>query len=492
MTTTFDQPEVEYRPIKGRKLTRETCELWGYGFGTFKGQEVHVAQFFNHKDKAHCGSKLRFPTKDFLILGSLEPAGLYGRHLWGSGGKAVVVTEGELDALSMSQAQGNKWPVVSIPNGIGKTAKGSAAEKAIKANLDWLETFERVVLMFDMDEPGQAAAVECAQLFSPNKCCIASLPLKDASEMVKADRGEELIRAFWNARPYRPDGIIAGEELWEKLTEEDHTARHPWPHAGLNAKTYGMGECEVITITAGTGIGKSTWCRETAFSLMKSTGVQVGYIALEENARRTALGFCSIALDKPLHLDTTVDPVELRGAFDSFQSHLFVYDHFGSVASGNLISRIRFLFKGCGCKVVFLDHITMAVADSEEAEDERRTLDRLMTRLASLANEAHGTIVIVCHLSRSEGKPFEEGKQITLQSLRGSHGIAQNSAQVIALERDQQAETDEERDTCVVRVLKCRHSGMTGEAGKLRYHRETGRLLEEKPNFDFEGGTPNG
>jgi twinkle protein len=91
---------------------------------------------------------------------------------------------------------------VSIPNG----AQGAA--KAVAAAADWLERFERVVLMFDMDEPGRAAAEEAARVLTPGKVFIAKLPLKDANEMVQAGRSAELVNARMGRSGYRPDGII--------------------------------------------------------------------------------------------------------------------------------------------------------------------------------------------------------------------------------------------------------------------------------------------
>lgn len=106
-----------------------------------------------------------------------------------------------------SQLQGNKWPVVSVPTG----AQGAA--KAIKKSLTWVESFEKVVFMLDMDKHGREAAEECAKLLTPGKAHIASLPLKDANEMLKAGRGKEVIDAIWGAKVFRPDGIVYGCDI---------------------------------------------------------------------------------------------------------------------------------------------------------------------------------------------------------------------------------------------------------------------------------------
>ena len=126
----------------------------------------------------------------------------FGQHLWGEGGRRVIITEGEIDCMTISQLQDNKWPVVSIKSG------ANAAVNDIKAALEWLETFQEVVFCFDMDEPGRKAAQGCAALLTPGKAKVAHLPLKDANECLLAGKVKDLTSALWNAKPYRPDGIV--------------------------------------------------------------------------------------------------------------------------------------------------------------------------------------------------------------------------------------------------------------------------------------------
>ena len=45
-----------------------------------------------------------------------------------------------------------------------------STKRDIKKSIEWLEKFESVVLMFDMDDVGQEAAQECAALLSPRNC----------------------------------------------------------------------------------------------------------------------------------------------------------------------------------------------------------------------------------------------------------------------------------------------------------------------------------
>ncbi|WP_175514104.1 hypothetical protein [Oceanisphaera psychrotolerans] len=75
-----DKPLVpfgEYRALSKRKLTEETCKKFGYFIGSFKGELVQVAPYYDEEGKL-CGQKLRFANKDFRATGELKRAVLFG------------------------------------------------------------------------------------------------------------------------------------------------------------------------------------------------------------------------------------------------------------------------------------------------------------------------------------------------------------------------------------------------------------------------------
>lgn len=468
-------PTGEVQSLGKRKLREDTLRKFRYTIGDYHGQKVQIANY--SRDGKIVAQKIRFPNKDFKFLGDTKAAGLYGQHLWRKGGKILVITEGEIDALSVSQAQGNKWPVVSVPNG------ASGAAKSIKRELDFVSSYEKVVFMFDMDDVGQEAAKECARLLRPGQAKIAHLPLKDASEMLQANRGSEIVQAMWDAQEYRPDGIVNAKELWDSVKKPKENNCIPYPWAGLNEKTLGARKGELVVLTAGSGVGKSAVIREIAYDFLNK-GQKVGMMMLEENVDRTTLGMMGLYLDHPLHLDRgDYTEEQLREAFDKTagSGDLWLYDHFGSTSAGNLLDRIRYLAVGCECDYIILDHISIAVSDAEANSDsnldERKLIDMLMTKLRSLVEELGIGLFVISHLRRPQGdKGHENGALTSLSQLRGSHAIAQLSDFVIGLERDQQDE--ENRNETTVRVLKNRFSGSTGEATKLYYNEATGRITD--------------
>jgi twinkle protein len=461
--------DIEFAPLKKRGINEETCKFWSYGTGEYSGQPVQIAQYI--KDGNVIAQKLRFPSKDFLILGDTKSLPLYGSHLWRDGGKMVTITEGEVDALTVSQLFGNKWPVVSVPNG----AQG--ALKAFQNNLEWLEKFESVVILFDDDEPGRKAARECAMVLTPGKAKIGTIVgFKDANEALQQGEGKRVIDAIWGAKAYRPDGVVLGSDLWDTVLQEDINESTPYPWTGLNDKLLGIRRGELVVVTSGTGIGKSSVCREMVAHLVRA-GKKVGLMMLEESVKRTARNLMGIHLNTPPYfwVDRGITEEQKREAFDATVAKVVLFDHFGSVDPENLLARMRYMTKALGCEYVFLDHLSIVVSGLGEG-DERRLIDNAMTSLRSLVEETQCALFVVSHLRRPDGdRGHEEGATTSLAQLRGSHAIAQLADAVIGLERNQQGENPNE---LVMRVLKNRFTGDTGIAGALRYFKESGRLAE--------------
>ncbi len=456
---------VDFAPLTKRGISEETCRRYNYGVGTLEdGTPVQVAGYGR-------AQKFRTPDKKFMWRNRPEDIPLFGQSLW-KPQKRLVITEGEIDCLSYAQAVECKWPVVSVPDG------AQSAKRAVTANLEWVSGFEEVVLMFDMDRPGQEAAQEIAEVLPPGKARIAHLPRKDPNEVLLELGGAELVKQVFNAKPYHPAGIVDGTSLIDAvLSEPERGLSYPWPF--LDDKLYGQHRGSMTTWIAGTGVGKSQVLREVTKHLADAHGEKVGVIALEESNKRSALGLMSLDMGVPLHLAEVreqVDPGELRACAERVLPSYAFYDHFGSLDPDVLFPKIRHLVHSMGIRWIILDHLSIMVSGMAAEGDERKRLDQLVTQLRSLCSELDIGLHIVSHLRKSGGQAHEEGGQVSLQDIRGSGAPAQLSDTVIALERDQQAESEEERNTTTVRVLKNRLTGETGVAGFLRYDADTCRM----------------
>lgn len=462
---------MESVAVVERGITKNTMHYYGAGSD---GNKYYFP--YADKDNKTVACKTRgVAEKTFGVIGDWKDAQLFGQNLFSAGGRAITITEGEFDALAVFQMTGSKYPAVSIRNG------AHSALKDCRNAYEYLNSFEKIVLCFDADEQGQQATNQVAELFGSKVAIFKHKPdMKDACDYLSSGKSKEFIDAWYSAEKFVPDGIIAGSSLWDEVNAPVEKAEVEYPYQGINSLTYGIRKGELVTVTAGSGLGKSQFLREIVWQILNKSTDNIGLMFLEESVKKTAKSLMSLAVNKTLHLpDCETNDEELREAFDKTMGtdRLYLFDHFGSTTIDNIINRVRYMAKGLDCKYVFVDHVSIIVS-AQESGDERKAIDEIMTKLRMLVQETGISLFVVSHLKRPSDKGHEEGAATSLAQLRGSGAIAQLSDIVIGLERNGQHENVTERNTTHVRVLKNRFSGLTGKASRLLYDRVTGRMNE--------------
>ena len=487
-TSTYMRHTGQVRELPERKISKATCAKYGVTSSKERDGSTSQHQYPYYDETGDIvGWKVRFcKDKEFMYSGTTSGVLLFGQKECRGYGKYIVVVEGELDALSVAEITSRKYDVVSLRN--GADLKGSGPKKELQAQLEFLEGYDNIVLAFDDDKVGRTATSVCQDLFEPGKVRILRSELKDANAMLMAGKSAQWIADFWDARPYTPAGIVASTDTWEHIVEYQKVESVPYPWDGLNRMAKGIITPQLVTITSGSGMGKTQIMKELQYYLLMQTQANLGIIPLEESIARASLGMMSIHTGRLLHLEDNVPQEVMRPAWEQTMGlgRMFLLDHFGSTSVDSIVSRVRYLAKAHECRYVFLDHLSIVVSAQEDG-DERKAIDAIMTRLRKLCEECNITLFLVSHLSRAQGVIHEEGGRVTLGQLRGSQAIAQLSDLVLAAERNQQDEDEEARNITLLRIIKNRLTGETGPAVYLKYSRETGRLTEcEKPIDDIK------
>ena len=477
--------EVEgiFGALSDRGITEATAKRYGVKIATdIRGKVIkHYYPYFTSNEITAVKSR-DIGSKQFFWRGSKSNTGLFGEQIAPKRGKFITVVEGECDAMAGFELFGGKWPVVSIKSG------AAGVVKDIKESLEFIEGYESVVLCFDNDKPGRQAARKVARILKPGTARIMTLPngYKDPNEMLRKNAHAAFVKSFWEAKVYTPSGVLNVSDSKDKFKEREKKEAVPYPWSGLNAKLYGLRQGELVTLTGGTGLGKSSVTRELEHWLIKTTQDNVGIISLEEDWRRTVDGILSIEANARMYIDQIREQFsekEIDKMFDILydgknKNRVWIHAHFGTNDIDEIFSKLRFMIVGCECKWIVVDHLHMLVSSLIEG-DERRAIDNIMTRLRSLVEETGAGIILVSHLRRVDGnRGHENGVETSLSHLRGSQSIAQLSDCVISLERNQQSDDPIEANTTRVRILKSRYTGDVGIATHLVYDRHTGRLNE--------------
>lgn len=473
-----DVPE-EIKGFRERQIKTATCQH--YDVRCKVEADGSISKHFYPYTKAGevTGWKVReVATKGFSAQGDKKGCELFGQSLFQPGGRKLVITEGELDALAVAQVFHDRYkqyyPVVSLPDG------AQSARRTLVRHRDWIRSFDEVVVWFDNDEPGLEATQEACKVIGADKARVVNVTDKDANDALLRDP-DVVYNAVWNATKWQPAGIINGADTWDMYQSEKDAVYQEFPPflKALNKNIHGVRTGSITMLTSGTGCGKTTFVKEMVYHILNTTEDQIGLVSLEESVAETVRGFISLHLSKRVGLPgVTTDEQEERAAFDATlgTGRIQMLDHQGSCEDSSLLDKLEFLAVS-GCKYIILDHITIAVSETADGNT-NNAIDALMSQMLKMTKRHDVHITCISHLRKVGGgdKSFEEGGDISMDDLRGSGSLKQISAQVIALSRNLSAENDLERNLVKIKVLKDRWTGATGWAGCYRFDFNTGRL----------------
>jgi twinkle protein len=461
------QPAIKDRMISSSAVAK-------YKISVNLNPEAPVAHVYPYFDTSghHIGNKIRLKPefvkkegkKGFYCEGEFKDAALFGMQEFPAGGKAVTITEGELDALAAFELTGSRFPCVSVRG-------ASSAKDDCARVLDYLSTFDKVVINFDNDEVGQKAAVQVANLFELGKAYILKLKEgKDANDYLMAGHGKQYVDEWYRAPAYTPDGLKLGTDMWDEIINHKDPKSVPYPWEGLNHHTYGIRLSELVIVTADRGVGKTSVLKEIEYSLLMNPELieqkaGVGFLHFEEPNYDTVIGLMSIHNGKPYHLpDTERSDDELRKAYEDVicTDRVVIWDHFGSNNIDAVLAKVRHM-AALGCKYIVIDHLSIIVSD--QSGDERKQLDEISTKLKMLCMEKDLAIICVIHQNRNG-------------EIRGTAGVEQLANVVIKLEREWRDENEWRRNITRMLVDKNRFCGRTGPACYVFWNEIRNRLEE--------------
>jgi twinkle protein len=476
-----DIQAIDFRGWKARAITKFTSAKYGVHTELDEQAEVIARYYPSTFDGKVVGYKKRTVPKTFTGIGNTKATNeLFGQSVFESGQKYLVITTGEEDAMAFAEALRSKqgeneyWTAcVSVTCGDGSILK------QFKSNFNYINSFEKVVLAFDNDEPGQRYVEEAARLLSPGKAFIAKFPrdVKDASDLLKAGRTSELKQVFWKAEPFSRVDVLHLEQMWDDFESEDSNAKIPFPAAWSHLNEMmngGMEKGEITVIGALTSIGKSTIVNNVVYNLIENTNFKVGAMYLEGTKREVVRDLLSLDAGINLRLkkreEVNLDLLKRKFFEGLARRNQFVYvDHQGSISSDEIFDKLNYLAKAEGCDVIVIDPIQAGVNSSDNG-----AIIEFMDTLLKFAKETDTCVIAVSHMR----KPSEENPHaVTEYSLMGSSSINQIAFNTILISRDKMNEDHIKRSATKLQLVKCRRTGNTGEAGWLRYDHETTHMF---------------
>ena len=476
----------DYYALPDRKLRAETLEKYKVKSEMDGKGKIIKHHYPNHNKKGEMvGVKTRIvANKQFFGAGKTDATNqLFGQSLFRAGGKFVTICEGELDAMASYEMFGSKFACVSVVN-------GSHCVDNIKANLEWLDSFETVVLCFDSDEAGRKAAKLVAPILGPNKCKILTLAKhKDACDYLKSGDGKAFYDEWWNdAKPYTVSGVATIEDMRNAMMNYRDTELIPLPDSFGNLNEMmrgGVARGELVSIIAHTSIGKTTILNELIYHFAYKTDEKIGCFMVEDNIDETIRKVVSVHTGENMQL-TKPNDLDVDGIMDNaidigFGSQIQLHnDGGGSIDLEEMFAKIRYFIKGVGCSVILVDPLHTAIKNLSN-----ENIEEVMDRFIKLCKETKATVILSTHTRKPDDGSHPH--KISEYDVKGSGAIPQACHTNILFSRDKLAEDEYEKNSTRIRVPKMRRTGQTGEAGWAYFNGETGRL-EKGHNPIADGG----
>ena len=342
----------------------------------------------------------------------------------------IVITEGEIDALSIFESTG--IPALSVPFGGG----GGKKHNWIDGEYHNLDRFERIYLCLDQDEPGELAEHTILSRLGAHRCFRVRLPHKDANDALR--EGTDIERYIKEATLKVPAELVSAEEFWDQVVASFRPREElagyflPW------LSTFDKFSCLPGDV--------SVWCGKTNTGKSQITSHAVVY-AIKQGAK-VCMASLEMSPKQYLHRavkqaggtqsPTTEYMNRLRDEF--FAGHLWCYNIVGKTDVERMLEVFLYARKRYGCDIFVIDSLMRLGVRNDDYAAQADAICAIVD--FAVKNDVH--VHLVCHARKSA-----EGGSTDI--IRGAGEIADNAANIFLINRNKKAEdairaatTDEE------------------------------------------------
>ncbi len=181
--------------LLARGLIEATLEAFKIGEQSRGGKTYAVFPYIRDGELVNAKSRNVADKRDMRQEAGAEPC-LFGWHLIDPKAREIVLTEGEIDAMTLHQ----------FGHAALSCNAGAGNHQWIENDWERLQRFSDVVIAYDADDAGRKGAQEVARRLGFERCRIATFPgFKDANEALQAGQdGEFFYEAIRAAKPVDP------------------------------------------------------------------------------------------------------------------------------------------------------------------------------------------------------------------------------------------------------------------------------------------------
>jgi twinkle protein len=351
---------------------------------------------------------------------------LFGMQVIPEDQSFLVITEGELDAMSLFEFG---IPSVSVPNGAGTGAKNAWIEYC----WEWLESFTEIFLCLDNDEPGQQAAKDIANRLGLYRCKLVILPKQDANESLTSGVSkEEIFHCLKDAQNFDPEELRSAESYVDRVLERFYPKGGKRPGIDLPwSKTQGrlrLYDGEVSIWTGTNGHGKSLLLGQVMLGAVRQ-GHPCCIASMEMQPEKT-LGRM---VQQYVGTNTPTEKA-IRETLAWMNANIWIFDLQGTAKRERLFDVFQYAFTRYGVRQFVIDSLAKVGMGEDDYNGQKGFVDAL----GDFAKKTGCHIHLVAHARKGADEYAAPGKM----DVKGTGALTDMVDNVMCVFRNKAKERD--------------------------------------------------
>lgn len=398
--------------------------------------------------------------KQVMAEADCEPC-LFGWQAVPATARAIAITEGEIDAMTLHQFG---IYALSVPFGGGKGEK----QRWIEYEYPHLDRFDEVFLCLDQDEEGKTATLEIIERLGRHRCRVVKLPHKDANECLqKGVTLEQFAACFMQARTMDPEELKNARDYVEDVIAEFYPPEGmppglllPWSKASGNIA---FRAAEVTVWTGINGHGKSQMLGHVLINGMK-WGERCCIASMEMPPRRT--------LHRMTRQITGLSQPSIpfiRAAHDWLSDKLWMFAVVGTAKADRIIDVFRYARQRYGITQFVVD----SLAKCGIPEDDYNGQKAFVERLVDFCHEHECHVHLVAHARKGQDENQAPGKL----DVKGTGALTDMVDNVVSVWRNKRKE----------KAIEDAKSEMMETPEETAARPDAALIVSKQRNGDWEG-----
>ena len=469
-----DIPDKVYKWFKDRGISQTIVDDAKIGYDN---RWIH---FPFYKDGEVVNIKSRTADKQFRQAKNAEKC--FYRFDVMSGMETIIITEGEMDALSLVEAGYNN--VVSVPDGAIAPNSNPSDRKFsyLLSAEEHLMNATTIILAMDNDSSGNAMREELSRRIGREKCYRVNYPegCKDMNEVLIKHGEDRLTEIITDAHPYPIDGVVLIDDVLEDAIDLLNTPDTKGLTTGWEAldEYYRISPSEVTIVTGVPNMGKSEWMDALMINLIQDNGWKFGIFSAENfPVKHHLLKLVGKFTNKPFWGNDRMEEATARNSMNILNEHIkFIGTQEDSVTMESILDQARILNFRYGLNGLVIDPWNTIEHKFRDGENETNYVSRILASLNTFAKIHEIHIWVVAHPRKMESDNNRKPVVPTPYDISGSANFYNKADNCITVHRHR----SDDDDYVGIHVQKVRFqykNGKTG-TGKLSYNVRSGNYFE--------------